>query len=135
MGALVTQVERDPVALSDHRVKVRERAPPSTNPGLRLFGELAARLIDNFKDAAVERFIDEAVDVRLIGLNPSRLRRPVNHDHCATTTQPQHRDHGVGFGGGVACEARRYRTPRCRSNHASYPETMTALGTESHTGA
>jgi hypothetical protein len=78
MGALVPQVKGDPVALGDQGldrgVEVWERLPPGTYPSLRLFGELAARFIDNVEDPLVECLLDEEVDVRLVGLNLSRLR-------------------------------------------------------------
>ena len=72
MRALVTQVKSDPVVLGnevlDRGVDVREGVPPSPNSGFRLLGGLAARLIDDIEDAAIERLIDEPVQGRLVRL-------------------------------------------------------------------
>jgi hypothetical protein len=69
----VPQVIRDPVVFRDEcldrRVEVWERRPPCPNLHLRVFRELATRLVQEIEDAPVEGLIDVSPSVRFVRLD------------------------------------------------------------------
>ena len=75
MRPLVPHVIRDPVVFRDECldrcVEVWERRPPCSNLLLRVFRQLATRLVDDIEDAAVERLIHVSPNVRFVRLGLS----------------------------------------------------------------
>jgi hypothetical protein len=79
---LMPHVIRAPVVFCDkcldHRLEVWARHPPCSNLHLRVFRQLATRLVDDIEDAAVERLVHVSPNVRFVRLAvPREIAEPI----------------------------------------------------------